>query len=131
MFNLRSLTDLYSPSLVFLSEPQTFQSDIARYMDYFRGQYSFFLNSEDLHDLDIPLLSNRAKGGTLVMWEASLDPFVSVHASDTSAFWPIVLQIPNTKTSIHVALYLPTAGQDTAYLAELAKMRVSLDELLL
>ena len=100
-------------------------------MDYFKGKYSFFLNSEDLHDPDIPLLCNRAKGGTLIMWEASLDPFVSVHVSDSSAFLPIILQIPNIKTSIHVALYLPTAGQDTEFLAEVAKLRVSLDELLI
>ena len=97
-------------------------------MDYFNGEYSFFLNSEDLHNPDLPLLSNKAKGGTLVLWRKLLDPFVTVPTPDSSSFLPIVLQIPNFRTSIHIALYLPTAGQDSQYLAELAMFRNALDD---
>ena len=65
------------------------------------------------------------------MWKAYLDPYLTVHATDSSSFLPVVLDIPNVQTSIHIALYLPTAGQDSEYLAELSKLRIALDELLL
>ena len=97
-------------------------------MNYFNGDYCYTLNSEDLHSPDLPLLSNKAKGGTLVMWKKQLDPFISVLTPDTSSFLPIVLEIPSLRTSIHIALYLPTAGQDSQYIAELAKLRNTLDE---
>ena len=65
------------------------------------------------------------------MWKASLDPYLTVHVTDSSSFLPVVLDIPNVQTSIHIALYLPTAGQDSEYLAELSKLRLALDELVL
>ena len=127
VFNLKSFTEFYNPDLLFISEPQIFQCDLSNQMAYFSGEYNFFLNSEDLHNTDLPLLSNKAKGGTLVLWSKLLDPFVTVPNPDSSSFLPIVLQIPNLRTSVHIALYLPTAGQDSQYIAELAMLRNALD----
>ena len=39
--------------------------DPQSHMDYFKGEYSSSLNSEDLYDPDLPMVSARAKGGTL------------------------------------------------------------------
>ena len=75
------------------------------------------------------MIRNRAKGGTLVLWRSYLDPYISVHKPESSAFLPIILNLPDTTTTIHVALYLPTAGKDAEYMAELAKLKVSLEEL--
>jgi hypothetical protein len=99
-------------------------------IEYFRGEYSASLNSEDLHDPDLPLVSNRAKGGTLVMWRKHLDPFLSIYSTESTAFLPVIIDIPNVATSIHVALYLPTAGKEVEYLSELAKLTVALQDLL-
>ena len=53
------------------------------------------------------------------------------HLHNSSSFLPIILELPNCTVSIHIALYLPTAGQDSQYLAEIAKLRITLDDLLL
>ena len=120
---------MYIPHLVFLSEPQIFQSDLSTCMDYFRGEYSFTLNSEDSNDPDIALLKTKSKGGTLAMWRQSLDPFVTIIHVDTSALLPVLLEVPNFQPSIHIGLYLPTAGKETEYLMELSKLSVLLDDL--
>ena len=130
LFSLKQFITLYKPDLVFLSEPQIFQMDLQTQMNYFRGEYCASLNSEDLYDMDLPLTRNKSKGGTLVMWKSNLDPYVTIHKSEGSAFLPVILDIPNALTSIHVALYLPTAGKETEYLAELAQLKVALEELL-
>ena len=68
-------------------------------------------------------------GGTLVMWAAYLDPYASIHPNTTSAFTALVLQIPGYQVSIHVALYLPTAGRDQDFVSELSSLRNCLEEL--
>ena len=50
IFFLKDILEARLPSLVFLSEPQAFQADINHIMDYVRGDYCHFLNSEDLHN---------------------------------------------------------------------------------
>ena len=120
---------MFQPDLVFLSESQIFQSDINLSMNYFRGEYSFSLNSEDLHDPELAFLKNKSKGGTLVMWKQSLDPYITLIPVDTPAFLPVLLQIPNIKPSIHIGVYLPTAGKETEFLTELSKLNDLLDEI--
>ena len=116
---------MYQPDLVFISEPQTYQMDIQHQMYYFHDQYKYFLNSEDLHDMDLPMLKNRAKGGTMVMWNSHLDPFITVHKPSSPAFLAIIPKLPNLPTTIHVALYLPTVGKEAEYLTELAKLKIT------
>ena len=87
------------------------------------------LNSEDLHNPELSLTTSRAKGGTMVMWQKHLDPYVTVNVPDSSSFLPIVIEIPGFTTMIHVALYLPTAGKETEFLDELANMKTALGEL--
>ena len=118
------------PSLVFLSEPQVFQSDIQNTAQYFQPDYCYFLNSEDSNDPDLPLVSSKAKGGTMILWRKYLDPFIKVVNVNSSAFLPIVISIPGSRTSVHVALYLPTHGQDTEFVSELANLRNCLDDLI-
>ena len=55
-----------------------YQADIPMYMKHFQGDYSFALNSEDLHVPDLALNKTRSKGGTLIMWKHALDPYITV-----------------------------------------------------
>ena len=129
LFNLKNFTDLYKPHLVFLSEPQIYQSDLPAIIKYFRGEYSFTLNSEDVHYPELCLTSSKAKGGTMVMWRKDLDPYITICNPDNASFLPIVLEIPGWIPMIHLAAYLPTAGKDSEYLADLGSMADSIREL--
>ena len=131
LFSLKNYLHIHTPDLVFLSEPMMFQCDFLNIMEYFKGEYCASLNSEDLHNPELPLISSRAKGGTLVMWRSSLDPFITTHITDTSSFLPIIIELPNSRVSIHIALYLPTAGQDSQFIADLSKLRSTLDDLVI
>ena len=117
IFLLKEVLEHEQPSLVFLSEPQVFQSDINHLMNYISGDYCFFLNSDDIYNPELPLVSNHASGGTLCLWRRNLDPFVSVKNVSTSAFTPIILALPNHQTSIHICIYLPTHGKDAEFLS--------------
>ena len=131
LFSLKNYLHIHTPDLVFLSEPMLFQCDFLNIMEYFKGEYCASLNSEDLHNPELPLTTSRAKGGTLVMWRSSLDPFITTHITDTSSFLPIIIELPNSRVSIHIALYLPTAGQDSQFIADLSKLRSTLDDLVI
>ena len=60
----------------------------------------------------------------MVMWSKEYDPYVTVHVPNSSAFLPIVLDIPGNTPMIHIALYLPTAGKENDFLTELANLRI-------
>ena len=64
------------------------------------------------------------------MWKSSLDPYITIHSIDSSAFLPIVLKLPDALPSIHVALYLPTAGKESEFMTELAKLKIVLEQLI-
>ena len=129
LFSLKNFTDLHRPDLIFISEPQIFQSDLQNCMTYFYGDYSSSLNSEDFHNPDLALSKTKAKGGTLVMWKNYLSPFITIIPVDTPAFLPVLLTIPHFLPSIHIALYLPTAGKETQYVHELSELKVCVEAL--
>ena len=65
IYNLDHFLLKYKPSLVFLSELQIFACFVARVMELFGDTFKYSLNSEDCHDLDLPLNRIRAKGDTM------------------------------------------------------------------
>ena len=73
LYNLDHFLNEYKPGLVFLSEPQIFSCDVDKLMTLFAGSYKFVLNSEDSHDLDLPMDRVKAKGGTVAMWSSESD----------------------------------------------------------
>ena len=117
------------PDLVLLSEPQAYQTDIRQLLKGIGHEYDFWLNSDDLHDHELPLVKSRAIGGTLALWRKWLDPFISVHPVQSSAFIPLILKLPETRISVHVALYLPTHGRDTEFISELATLKNCIDDI--
>ena len=106
-------------SLAFLSEPQAYQCDLHYVTQYLGSDYNHSLNSEDLYDPELPLYKSKAKGGTMVLWQKWLDPYIKVIAVTSTAFLPVVLSLPGSMPSVHVALYLPTHGQDPQFVSEL------------
>ena len=102
---------------------------VAPINEYVGGEYCFFLNSEDLHQEELPLVSNHASGGTMLLWSRLLDPYVTVQPPTTSSFTVAILAIPNYQTSIHIAIYLPTHGKDAEFISELAELKICVHNL--
>ena len=115
--------------MAFLSEPKVFSHDMQKFMRHFAPDYCYYLNSDDKHDLDLPLSRSQAFGGTLVLWKSSLDSFISVHPVSTSSFLPVIYKPPDLPTSIHIALYLPTSGLEVEFIEELTKLTVVINDL--
>ena len=130
IFMISDTLSKYSPSMGFISETQVFQADITTLMKHIEGNYCYFLNSEDLHDPDAAMMRNSTTGGTLLLWRRDLDPFVSIPPVKSSSFTPLVLNLPGYAPTVHIALYLPTHGRDTAFVSELVNLRAYLQELM-
>ena len=119
----------YGVDIAFLSEPKIFAHDIQRFMQYLSPDYCFSLNSEDKYDQELPLSRSQAFGGTLILWKSSLDPLITVQPVATSCFLPIILTPPDSVPSIHVALYLPTSGQETEFVEAVTNLKVVIEDL--
>ena len=129
--SLKHYNKNYKPSLIFLSEPQLFQCDAKSLLKTLQGEYSSYLNSEDLYHPDLALERCKAKGGTMLLWETSLDPYISIVPSDSPAILPMVLQLPHHSISCHVVIYLPTSGQEAEFVAALASLDACLNDIYL
>ena len=115
--SLNHFIDLYKPALVFLSEPQTFQCDLSSLMKTLQGKLFYHLNSEDFHQPDLALDSAKAKGGTMAMWAAHLDPFISVIPASSSSVLAIVLVYQTPKfPAISASTSLPLAEKPISFL---------------
>ena len=127
-YSLKLLVNLVSPSLILLNETQLFQFQLAEAMDLFKGEYCCSLNSEDLYDPETGLVSTRAHGGTMILWKKALDKFITVLPLCTPSFLPVLIQPPECLPSIHIAMYLPTAGREREFIEEVTKLSNFLDE---
>ena len=128
-YSLKHFLSTCSPDFVFLSEPMLFQCDLELETSLFNGEYSSSLSSEDILNPDLPLLK-RAKGGTMAMWKSNLDQFVSICGTSSSSFLPLIFSPPGLATTIHIVVYLPTAGQDVEFVEEIVKLNLCIQELL-
>ena len=66
----------------------------------------------------------------MIFWKISLDEFITVLPSKSSSFHAILFQPLHSQPSVHVSLYLPTAGKEDEFIAEITKLRIFLEELL-
>ena len=99
-------------------------------MKYLSGDYCFSLNSADKFDPDLPLTKSRTHGGTMILWKIQLDPFVTVYPATSSSFLPILFHPPGSPLSIHICVYLPTLGQESQFVEEIAKLTITIEELI-
>ena len=127
--NLRHFLDLYLPDLVFLSEPQIYGCDIDSITEFFRGEYCYTLNSPDKYDDTLPLHKSKAFGGTAVFWRSELHPFIDIFPVCTPSYLPIICKQPGVIPSVHVAIYLPTAGREKQFINDIAALSNTFDEI--
>ena len=127
---LKSVLSRSKPNFISLSEPQMFQCDAKQVMQHLEGEYCYHLNSDDLHDPELPLVKSRSLGGTMMLWNKEIDPYIEIINTTSTAFLPIVLKMPDLKVSIQVTIYLPTHGKDSEFVSDLADLRNCLDELI-
>ena len=116
-FTLFQFVKKFLPKLVFISEPQVYKCDITPLIKPFLVNYSTHINSEDVHDLELPLTHPKAKGGTMVLWDNSLSPHLKVLDTSSPSFVSVLLSPPDLLPSVHTGVYLPTAGKDGEWLA--------------
>ena len=128
-FALKYFVDLVSPDFIFLNETLLFQFEALLATDLFHGEYCHALNSDDSHDHELPFIKNRSNGGTMILWKVSFDQFVTVMPTETSSFLPILFHPPGSPPSVHISLYLPTAGKESEFVDEITKLRMFLDDL--
>ena len=91
-------------------------------MKAFKEEYTWELNSEDKFDPDAALKNAKTTGGTMVMWKTKLAKYVTVHPVRTTSFLPIIFSPPDSPVTVHIAIYLPTAGRDTEYVDQITKL---------
>ena len=126
--NLVHFVQLHKPSFIFISESQIFQHDMLLAAQPLQHQYSWFLNSEDYHDQDVSLFSQKAFGGTLILWKREHDPFVKVQSPCSSSFLLLEFSPPGLPPTLHVCVYLPTAGKDGLFVDNLAQLTLAIEE---
>ena len=98
--------------MIFAAEPWLHLPDTPVALKEYTHQYSYYLNSQDRHDTLLSLEKSRAHGGTLALWLHDLDPYITVLDPPSSHVLPILLEKPGYQASVHITLYLPTAGKD-------------------
>ena len=128
-YSLKYFVEKDSPDFIFLNECLLFQYEEPNVMDIFRGEYSHSLNSDDVHDPEIPFIKNRSNGGTMILWKNNLDPFVTVLPTETQSFLAILFKPPDSPPSLHVSLYLPTSGKESEFIEEVTKLNAFLLEI--
>ena len=129
VLNLKHFLDKHLPDLIFLSEPQAFSFDLRRHMDLLGDLYCAELNSDDKHDAELPLLRNKSHGGTMVIWKSNIDKYISIYPVSTSSFLPVIFSPPGSPVSVHIALYLPTSGQESKFVNEITQLRFVIEEI--
>ena len=129
VLNLKHFLDIHIPDLVFLSEPQAFSFDLKRHLDLLGDSYCAELNSDDKHDEELPLFRNKSHGGTMVIWKRTIDKHISVYPVTSSSYLPVIFSPPGSPVSAHIALYLPTSGQESKFVNELSQLRIIIEEI--
>ena len=129
VFNLMKILKDEDPSLIFISEPWMHLSDAPLILNEFKHQYSYYLNSEDRHDPLLSLSRSRAYGGTLALWKKELDAYITVLEPPSSHILPLLLEKPGYQKTIHITIYLPTAGKEVEFMKELSALQNTIDKL--
>ena len=128
-WNLLKILQYEDPSLIFITEPWLHLPDAPLVLKEYLHQYNYFLNSEDRHDSLLSLVKSRAHGGTLALWKKELDPYITVHEPSSSHVLAIILEKPGYQTSIHITVYLSTAGKDGEFMKDLVLLQNTIDHL--
>ena len=119
-YTLKHMLQLYQLDLIFLSEPLMYQCDLTRETSIFNGEYCSSLSSDDLTDYELPLARSRPKGGTMIMWRYNLDSYIKTLNPPSSNILPVLFSPPGSMPSLHISIYLPTAGKDSEFIEQIS-----------
>ena len=67
---------------------------------------------------------------TKILCKTSLDPFINVIPINTSSVADIMLKVPGYIVSIHIAIFLPTAGHEVQFVSALSNLDICIDDFL-
>ena len=129
-FSLKTFVDKESPDFIFLNECLLFKFEEFDATELLRGEYCHELNSDDVHDPDLPFVKTKSFGGTMIFWKHSLDKFVTILPAVTSSFLGLLFHPPHSPPSLHISLYLPTSGKEAEFLEEITKLADFIDNVL-
>ena len=127
--SLHFFVQKHQPDFIFISEPMLYQCDLSLQTELFKSSYNSSLNSMDLAEPDLPLRCSRSIGGTMIMWRQEHDPFVKVLPFSSTSFLPILFCPPELPPTIHIAVYLPTAGRESEFIEALSGLDACISEL--
>ena len=65
----------------------------------------------------------------MVGWKNELDAHISVYPVSTTSYLPVVLSLPGTPVTVHIAIYLPTSGQESEFADQLTSLRNTVQKL--
>ena len=99
-------------------------------MTHLSTKYSYSVNSEDKYDPEAPFTKSKTHGGTMILWKKTLEPYVSIFPTSTTAFLPLVYSPPSSQPSVHIALYLPTSGQESEFIDQITELKLKVKEIL-
>ena len=128
-YKLLNFVNIYQPDLIFLSEPMLYQCDLEHEMALFSHQYMAVLSSDDLFDNELPMLRQRAKGGTMVLWKIELQQNIKPLPLMSPSFLPVLFTPQNLKPSIHISIYLPTSGKEDDFVAAITDLKNFIEEI--
>ena len=115
------------PSVIFLSEPWLHLPDAPSVLQPLQSSHNYFLNSEDRHDQLLSLKRSQAHGGTLTLWKKDLDPYITILEPTTSRILVLILDKPGFQVSIHINIYLSTAGKEPEFMDDLSTLEDTID----
>ena len=127
-YNLYNIIEEEDPSFIFISEPWLHLCDAPLALDQISTKYRYYLNSEDRHNDLLSLCSSRAHGGTITLWKHELDPHITVLEPVSSRILAVVLDKPGIQVSIHINVYLSTAGKESDFVQDLALLEDTIDD---
>ena len=65
----------------------------------------------------------------MTCWKYALDPYITVLGTETSRITPILLEMPGFQSSVHINIYLPTAGREAEFIDCLASLQATIDKI--
>ena len=65
----------------------------------------------------------------MVMWRREYDQFITIHPVASPSLLPLIFHPPGKMLTVHMAIYLPTAGRDQEYVEALAEVDACINEL--
>ena len=106
-----------------------FQYDFCTPTESFKAHYSGYLNSDDLYDMDLPLIKGSAHGGTLIFWKKVLAPYVTVILTSSNIILPIILCLPGYPRTADINIYFPQRKLECDFFEELSNLEAVINDL--